>query len=179
MRQPFLLIFVCGAMALAGCGKQGSIKTYPIKGTVTYNGKALDGASVVYVPRNPDAPRTSGTTDAEGKFTLSTFVGASEILPGAPADEYKVLVTKMKTSEEAAPVLSPDFQKLPEAEKQKRMQEAMSGMRPPVGGPTEKMEPKGPTSLVPEKYGNVKTTPISDVVTSGTNEPREFKLTDD
>jgi hypothetical protein len=177
MRQVFL-IFSCGAMVLTGCGKAASIKTYPVKGTVTYNGQPLDGASVVYLPRNPDSPRTSGSTDADGKFSLNTFVSASEILQGAPADEYKVLVTKVKAPQDA-PGMDPGFQSLPEQDKQKRMQQMMSGPPPAAGGPTEKQEQTGPTNLVPAKYSDSKTTPLTDVVVVGNNEPREFKLTDD
>jgi hypothetical protein len=178
MRQLFLL-FACGAVALAGCGKAASVKTYPVTGTVTYNGKPLEGATVVYVPTNPDAPRVSGSTDSDGKFSLSTFVSASEILRGAPADEYKVLVTKVNV-EQAAATSGPDFQNLPMEQKQAAMQKAMgAGAADPTNPEKHKPEALRPKSLVPEKYNNPKTTPLSKVVVVGNNEPHDFKLTDD
>lgn len=179
MRQSFLLI-VCGALVLTGCGKQGSIKTYPVSGTVTYNGKPVDQANVVYVPANPDSPRVSGTTDADGKFAVTTFVSSSEILRGAPANEYKVLVTKMKVNvDDATAKDMANYKDLSDADKMKLAQKMMAGPPPGQGGPTEKAEQKGPTSLLPEKYGDLKTTPLKVTVVSGANDPSEFKLSDD
>lgn len=66
----------------------------PASGTVTFNGKPLEGAEVVFrseaVPRN-----ASGKTDAQGKFVLTTYEGND----GAILGEYKVTVAKTQVNE--------------------------------------------------------------------------------
>lgn len=77
----------CFALSLLlGCGPGGPT-LYPATGTVTLDGKAVEGAEVVFAA--PGGGLATGTTDAAGKFSLST--GGK---PGAPEGEYGVSVTK-------------------------------------------------------------------------------------
>lgn len=66
----------------------------PASGTVTFDGKPVEGAEVVFrseaVPRN-----ASGKTDAQGKFVLTTYEGND----GAILGEYKVTVAKTQVNE--------------------------------------------------------------------------------
>src|SRR5262245_38254316 len=60
------------AVLLAGCTTTTGPKTEPVTGTVTLDGKPLAGAQVVFQPKS-GGQAASGTTDAQGKFTLTTF----------------------------------------------------------------------------------------------------------
>lgn len=72
---------VAGAIVCAsviGCGKPGGgFKVVPVSGTVTKDGKGLQGINVVFSPsaqKGTEAgPGSGGVTDAAGKFTLSTM----------------------------------------------------------------------------------------------------------
>ena len=74
------------AVLIAGCG--GGLDLIPVSGTVTLDGKPVDGAAVVFVPV-AGGPVASGTTEAGGKFRLMTV---NE--PGAVPGEHHVTVTK-------------------------------------------------------------------------------------
>ena len=80
----------CGllVMACAGCGAS-SPKLYPVEGTITYAGKAVEGAAVLFIP--PSGAPSVGTTDASGKYTLIT-----RGKPGAPEGKYDVTVSKQR-----------------------------------------------------------------------------------
>jgi hypothetical protein len=65
--------------------------TYPVTGTVTYQGKALEGAMVTFVPADGvKLEAATGITDAEGKFKLTTYSADD----GANAGDYMVKVAK-------------------------------------------------------------------------------------
>ena len=74
------------AVLVAGCG--GGLDLIPVSGTVTLDGKPVDGAAVVFVPV-AGGPVASGTTEAGGKFRLMTINDA-----GAVPGEHHVTVTK-------------------------------------------------------------------------------------
>jgi hypothetical protein len=83
------------AMALlilvaAGCGPRDP-KTYPVKGTVTLDGKPVAGAGVMLIPA---AGRPAhAATDQNGNFTMSTFREGDGALPG----ENAITVSLVKT----------------------------------------------------------------------------------
>lgn len=78
------------SVACLGCGGGGPV-THPVTGTVTYHGQPVVGAQVMFTS---DAGRAAeGTTDAEGKFTLTTFKPGD----GALAGVHHVTVVKMET----------------------------------------------------------------------------------
>jgi hypothetical protein len=84
------IVAVVGA-CIAGCGHQtgptAGVKTYPVTGTVTYQGKPLPEATVMF--RSTDGQYTaSGRTDLEGKYRLTTASPGD----GAPAGEYRVAI---------------------------------------------------------------------------------------
>lgn len=77
-------------VVLAGCNTGPTL--HPVAGTVTYNDKPVEGASVVLIPT--EGPLVIGTpTDAAGKFTVMT-----DGKPGAPAGTYKVTVNKQSAA---------------------------------------------------------------------------------
>ena len=76
--SPCLLVCL-----LAGCGT----RPVPVKGVVTYEGRPLPHAFVVFIAQEPGGRDASGVTDAQGAFQLSTFQ-TTGALPGL----YKVTV---------------------------------------------------------------------------------------
>lgn len=95
-------------LALAACAwgcSGGSDKwtearpqVYPAGGIVQYNGAPLEGATVVF-RSEAEQKAAYGTTNAEGKFTLTTF----EEGDGAVAGKHQVRITKIKTEIAPAP----------------------------------------------------------------------------
>jgi hypothetical protein len=78
-----------------GCGgpPEGQVAVHPVSGSVTYQGKPLAGAEVVFEPDQPPpagltVPNPSATTDDSGAFKLTTYAPDD----GAPAGPYKVKV---------------------------------------------------------------------------------------
>ncbi len=84
------LIAALGLFAFAGCGDAGP-KLVPVSGTITLNGKPLEGAEIAFMP---DASNKAGlaATDLsgpQGNFKVSTL-NRSGAVPG----KYKVKITK-------------------------------------------------------------------------------------
>lgn len=88
MRAWFILGFALAA-AVAGCFGSNRPPTYPVSGTVTWKGKPVEGARVVFVPQQPGGQAAAGITDAQGRYRLTTYVEGD----GAPEGEYRVKVT--------------------------------------------------------------------------------------
>ncbi len=84
-------------VAVAVCGCSGS--KYPlanVSGVVVLDGQPLEGAKLVFSPKgdsgNPfPGPRSSGKTDAEGRFRLITTEGDS----GAVVGDHRVRITTL------------------------------------------------------------------------------------
>ena len=76
-----------------GCGDQpGTSPTAPVSGTVTLDGKPLEGVSIAFVPTS--GRPASGITNATGQFTLSTFgnrdgavLGSHKVVLAEPPDD--------------------------------------------------------------------------------------------
>lgn len=77
------------AVLAASCG--GGPPLHPVTGTVLYEDKPAEGATVVFhlVNGPPDAPKPSGVVGKDGTFALRTHPHG----PGAPEGDYVVLVT--------------------------------------------------------------------------------------
>ncbi len=90
IRSPHctILFVVLSSALLNGCGN-GNPSTYAVTGKVTYHGKAVEGAGVMFMP-NAGRP-ASATTDAEGRFTLRTY-GQND---GAIGGENIVCISKV------------------------------------------------------------------------------------
>ncbi len=81
------------SLLAAGCG-EGGPELVPVEGTVTYNGKPLEGASLTFLPDAQNAEPTPGgsRTDDSGHY-LATYRDRSGLATG----KYKVLVAKKLT----------------------------------------------------------------------------------
>ena len=85
-----LLVLVALTLTV-GCSVEDSShpKTYPVSGTVKFNGSAVEGATITF-QLTEGKENAIGSTDKSGKYTLSTFKPND----GAVAGQYKVSITK-------------------------------------------------------------------------------------
>lgn len=86
-------------LALAGAGCSGNpYKFAPVSGQVTMDGKALPGASVMFVliagsaGEGPQAPSSVGITDQEGRYTLMASTNKEQ--KGAVVGKHRVLIVQ-------------------------------------------------------------------------------------
>lgn len=89
----FYGVTLCLAVvSLVGCGGQ---QNAPVEGRVTLDGRPLPNATVTLSQlRATDPGPFTGTTDAEGKFTLAS---ADKQQTGSAPGEYMVMITTVKT----------------------------------------------------------------------------------
>jgi hypothetical protein len=77
---------------LLGCGSN-PLGLQPVTGTVTVDGKPAAGVRLVFCPVNASEEamkqRPMGTTDEQGRYSLTTFV----LGDGAPPGDYKISAT--------------------------------------------------------------------------------------
>lgn len=79
-RVRFALCLLAACLAIAGCAKPGRAPTAKASGTLSAGGAPLTGVNVTFTPA---AGRSaSATTDAEGRFSLSTFAPGDGAVPG-------------------------------------------------------------------------------------------------
>jgi len=80
----------------SGCiGDSDKPNVVKVTGHVEYDGAAVEGAQVVFVPVAENASPASAKTDAQGNFTLTTYWNATKSnLQGAMPGEYQVTVKK-------------------------------------------------------------------------------------
>lgn len=165
------------AVAAVGCGKKRSgLVTYPVTGTVTYNGKAVSGANISYTTTNPDAPRAGATTDSDGKFSLTTYVSPTEILKGAPPGDYQVVIVKAPEPEKPSGASDQDMATATNDQRSEMLLKQWASQQARTHDPKQKAKPK---PAIPERYAKAETSGLKQTVVSGTNDPVEFKLTDD
>lgn len=92
------LIQFCGVVwlvaVLGGCGGGGP-ELHPVSGTVSYRGEMVQGATVTFRCEEANTIAT-GTTDAQGRFELSTYQAGQ----GAVAGKHTVTVTKASVAAE-------------------------------------------------------------------------------
>jgi ABC-type transport system substrate-binding protein len=96
------LIAALSMIALAGCGgSKAGPATVEVTGTVTLDGTPVDAASVLFSPEigSGDGRLASqAMTDDEGRFKLSTHVGAGKYKPGIVPGKYVVTISKLDTA---------------------------------------------------------------------------------
>ena len=130
-------LFSLLAVVAAGCGGVEGPQLAPASGTVTYNGKPLEGANVSFMPSS--GPVAYGATDAKGEFTLSTggepgaMVGSGTVLISA----YQELDTPKKEEE----LTAEDLRKM----SQSRIPEKYG--RPETSGLSATIPPEGKKDL--------------------------------
>lgn len=168
-RNWFIAVVVLLVAASIGCGPSAP-KLYPATGSVTFEGKPVDGASVVFIPQ--EGRPSMALTDSSGKFTLTTSGQ-----PGAPVGTYTVTISKQSsaTVENAgsAPVPQATGGE-PTEEDLKKMQAQQKQMAEQMRAATK--EP--PKSLIPAKYASPVASGLSkEVTTDASKNVFDFNLT--
>lgn len=138
---PIVVSLALVAVPIFGCSSKAPVSGKRVTGTVTYNGAPVEGASVSFI-----SPTASGygSTDKDGHFTLRSSQGE-----GVPVGDYKVTVTKIE-------VLAAGKEATSETD---------------YVPPDPNVPPPQPKDLLPAKYKQAETTPLSGNVTeSGPNE---------
>jgi hypothetical protein len=155
------ILFGLFVLGLTGCSNPDS-KYTKVEGTITYNGAPVDGATVTFMAVAADGESAAGSTNASGRYTLSSsggVVGGAGVLPG----EYIVRVSKREQ-------LPPD----PD-------QEAYNQGKITLDELQQKMSTKVlpiPKELLPEKYGQPSTTNLKATVNKGGVSKQDFDLKD-
>src|SRR5438876_5186896 len=94
LRRFFLILApVVSLLLTVGCSNPGTGRPKVVRasGRVLYNGQPLEGAHVTFT--NTTAKRSAyGQTDADGKFTLTTFEPNDGAVPG----KQQISVSKVK-----------------------------------------------------------------------------------
>jgi hypothetical protein len=154
MRRNYCLgiaiVAVCSAM-LGGCGSGGRAPLAKTTGVVKFDGQPVEGVKVTFLPKESTAMFSHGTTDKEGKFTMSTY-GLND---GAIVGKHNVIVSKVEVSEE---------NKLDPAEMSKTGYGGAGYQN--MMGPGKKKEAK---NELPKKYTDAKTSGIEVTVELGQN----------
>lgn len=138
---------------LPGCGG-GSDRPalVPVSGSVMYNAKPIEGATVSFWHEEASRP-SFGITDAEGKFQLTMY----DPLDGAMPGENQVTVVKTSGGASTATTMSPD-----EMAKGGAMALAQMAQQAKAGG-------ERPKPIIPEKYGSRTASPLKETVSAENN----------
>jgi hypothetical protein len=102
MRIAFLVVLVNFVLLLGGCTPSGQVKTYPVKGKVTFEGKPMvGGGAISLVPLTDQPGKTAGgTIEADGSYVLGTYQADD----GSMAGEFRVVIYQETVKEgKAAP----------------------------------------------------------------------------
>jgi hypothetical protein len=149
MSRITLLLLVVALLGMTfGCQKgDDRPATYAVTGTVTQGGTPVEGAMVNFSPTG-DGQAASGTTDASGKYSLTTFAAGDGAVPG----EYAVTVLKYEGGGQATDSGGTDT--LDEYDAEYSPEEEDKG-----GGDEE------PENLLPSKYADPSTSELKATVT--------------
>jgi hypothetical protein len=142
-----LWIGLLACAGLIGCSSSG-LDVERVSGTVTLDGKSIEGAIVTFSPDAPKGVVASGITDAEGRFQLNANTGGAAPGAGTPSGSYKVKIVKIET---LPPVeITDDYDpSITEAATRKA---------------------KKPKHIIPEAYGTTETSGLTATVNKGAND---------
>jgi hypothetical protein len=152
-------MLILAGLSFAGC--HSGLRTEYVEGIVTLDNKPVEGALVTFIPASGETARVAaGTTDARGRYTLTTAEGGR---PGRGTTEgdYKVTVAKRTpdTSKERATVETSQSNQPPSREEMAAADRARraAGLPPPF------------LYLTPKKYNNPETSGLTATVVRGKN----------
>ncbi|MCU0959957.1 MAG: transthyretin-like family protein [Pirellulaceae bacterium] len=152
-------------VALVGCSKPSGPPLAQAKGVVMLGGKPVDNARVMFYPIDQSSSFSHGTTDAEGRFTMSTR-GAND---GALVGRHKVVISKVDMPEQMAKVDVSKAKSAGYGPGSMPGYESMMG----IGG----AKPAEAKQEIPAKYSNKETTVLEiEVVTDATQNEYTFNL---
>jgi hypothetical protein len=132
-----------------GCSSSTAPKLVPADGIVTYMGKPVAGATVLFSPEK--GPLASGVTDMEGKYDLKTGTNR-----GVTAGLCKVAI-RVDPEGELKGASGVTQQPKTAAEAEEYMKKAAELRKSIATGKTEIKQ----KSMIPEKYGRIETSGLS------------------
>ena len=141
MQMHFRLAIAAVVLLVAGCGGGGVSGTSPVKGKVTYNGQAVEGATVSFYSEADGVRPAVGVSASDGMYELKTL-DTTGAMPG----KYTVLVSKTDIPAELTREVS--------------MEEAAANAGKPLPQPKD---------LLPPKYRDAAQTPLKVEVKAGDN----------
>lgn len=158
----FLLAAVMLNLGCSG-SDSGREKTYPVKGTVKLNGKAVEGATVMF-QLTEGKENAIGSTDLEGKFSLSMFRPND----GAIAGQYKVSISKFDVEPVKSSALVPG---------QINSGDLPAEYAPPAAGSgTAAKGSTGPKNALPAKYSNADSSALRATIEANGKNEFDFDL---
>ncbi len=106
----FTMVVLLVSGLIAGCGPSGPA-TAPVDGVVTFNGKPVPYAKVMFFPQNvPNGMTGFAQTDADGKFSQVLTGGKTN---GAVVGSHFVTVTEAWPPDQEIPLDAMGMQKSP------------------------------------------------------------------
>jgi hypothetical protein len=161
------MVGVAGILAgLLGCGGSAvELPTQPASGTVTYQGNPVAGATVTFSPEG-EGRAAFGRTDESGHFTLTTLQPGDGALEGS----YTVAITKR--TEPAGGAASGDGWDPNDAE------DVDAAYRAYEAEKKQNAEPNEAENLLPPKYADPATSPLTAQVTADGENTWNFELTE-
>ena len=99
VRVCFVLV---GALLVGLPACTGGPRTYPVKGTVMYNGKPVPKGTVLFTPVS-GGPTATGELNEDGTYRLTTYKPGD----GAPLGEYRVAIMAMEGPVQGEPPVAP------------------------------------------------------------------------
>jgi hypothetical protein len=105
-RALFILLI---SVADIGCDSPDPSGLVEATGTVTYEGRPLEGANVLFQPQGGNEPSlaSQSVTDGDGRFRLSTHIGAGKFQSGIAPGRYGVAITKLDTASNSSTLAPP------------------------------------------------------------------------
>lgn len=147
-----MMVLALAGFSLGGCGSGISYEHAKVHGKVTYQGKPVPLGSVLFVPVEPPKDGAmqpaSGAIQPDGSYELKSQEDAGAIL-----GEHKIVVVAIEGGPPA-----PDTPK----KNAKEAKDAEAGPAPTAKSVKFKM-------LVPKKYSDPATTPLTRKVVAGDN----------
>lgn len=134
-------------IVISGCGGDGEENptVVPVKGTVMYKQKPVEGATVSFMAKGASRA-ASGVSDASGSFQLSTYAAND----GAVIGEHVITISKVKA--EAQSQADPTANMNDPSKLSTEWESTKDG------------DPEASKTLLPEKYSNPNTTPLKETV---------------
>ncbi len=147
-----LALVCCVFFSIVGCGESNQVYVTKVAVTVTYKGKPVEGATVVF---NNQTKPAFGITNAEGKTNMTTYSSGD----GAIIALHGVSISKMKLDPKL--VVGPAIDQMD-----------------PNYDPMEKPSVAPPKSQLPQKYLLPTTSGLTADVVKGGENVFEWELTD-
>jgi len=90
IRIAFLVLLVSLSLCTSGCTPSGQVKTYPVKGKVSFEGKPMVGGGAISLVPLVDQPgkTAGGTIQPDGSYVLGTYKQDD----GSMAGEFRVVI---------------------------------------------------------------------------------------